>query len=205
LSSTTNTQLRPLSYVVLALVGRGGASAHDLTRMVRQGAPVYWDGATSKVYAEPKRLARLGYLDAKPAPGRTRTRTVYTLTAAGTAALAERLAEPAPFPRIKNEAHLRLLAGDMIDDNTILESFRAMRPELDRLEALVDEMDAQAANVPHRARYLQLNHAYARRLVALHRDWIAEVERALDADTAADDAYEEHAKPGRSAPGNGVR
>jgi PadR family transcriptional regulator AphA len=172
--------LTPLSYVVLALVGNGGAGAHDLARMVRQGAPVYWDGATSKVYAEPKRLTRLGYLHATTAPGRTRPRTLYTLTAAGRTALGRRLAEPASFPRIKNEAHLRLLAGDMIDDATILASFRAMRPELDRLDALIDEMDAQAADVPHRALYLRLNHAYARRLVAVHRAWIADIEHALD-------------------------
>jgi len=179
LSNIAAADLRPLSYVVLALVGEGGASAHDLARMVRQGAPVYWDGAVSKVYAEPKRLAGLGYLDARPAPGLTRQRTLYGLTDTGRTALTRRLAEPAPFPRIKNEAHLRLLAGDMIGDAAIVESFRAMRPELDRLEALVDAMDTQAANVPHRARYLHLNHAYARRLVKLHRDWIDEIECEL--------------------------
>ncbi len=187
MSSTATAQLRPLSYVVLALVGEGGASAHDLARMVKQGAPVYWDGATSKVYAEPKRLAHLGYLDAKTAPGQTRPRTLYSLTAAGRAALTRRLAQPASFPRIKNEAHLHLLAGDMIDDATIVESFRAMAPELDRLEALVEEMDAQSANVPHRARYLRLNHAYARHLVAVHRQWIADVEHALGQPTPPDD------------------
>jgi DNA-binding PadR family transcriptional regulator len=173
------TPLNSLSYVVLALVGNGGASAHDLARMVKQGSPVYWDGATSKVYAEPKRLARLGYLEASTAPGRTRSRTLYTITTSGRAALAQRLAEPATFPRIKNEAHLRLLAGDMIDDTSIVESFRAMRPELDRLDALIDQMLAQADEVPHRARYLRLNHAYAKQLVAVHRDWVENVERAL--------------------------
>jgi hypothetical protein len=54
----------------------------------------------------------------------------------------------------------------MIDDATIVESFRAMRPELDELDALIDWMHAQAANVPHRARYRRLNHAYAKQLVA---------------------------------------
>jgi DNA-binding PadR family transcriptional regulator len=171
--------LNSLSYVVLALVGNGGASAHDVARMVKQGSPVYWDGATSKVYAEPKRLARLGYLSASAAPGRTRSRTMYAITASGKHALAQRLAEPAGFPRIKNEAHLRLLAGDMIDDATIVESFRAMRPELDRLDELIDQMLAQADDFPHRARYLRLNHGYAKQLVAVHRAWVDNVERAL--------------------------
>ena len=173
------TPLTSLSYVVLALVGNGGASAHDLARMVKQGSPVYWDGAMSKVYAEPKRLARLGYLETSTAPGQTRSRTIYAITTSGRAALAQRLAEPATFPRIKNEAHLRLLAGDMIDDATIVESFRAMRPELDRLDALIDQMLAQADDFPHRARYLRLNHDYAKQLVAVHRAWVDDVERSL--------------------------
>jgi hypothetical protein len=35
-----------------------------------------------------------------------------------------------PAPADQERAHLRLLAGDMIDDVTIVESFPAMRPEL---------------------------------------------------------------------------
>lgn len=174
-------RLTSLSYVVLALVGEGGASPHELVQMTRQGGPLYWAAAPSKLYAEPKRLARHGYLNARTAPGRTHPRTVYTLTSRGRSALCEWLALPAAFPRIKNEAHLRLLAGDMLGDDVIVQSFRGMLAELDRLERLVDEMDAQADRVPQRARYLRLNHAYARRLLALHRDWIADIEAELGA------------------------
>lgn len=56
-----------------------------------------------------------------------------------------------------------------------MESFRGMLPELDQLEALVEEMYAQADRVPARTRYLRLSHAYARKLVK-HREWIAEIE-----------------------------
>jgi PadR family transcriptional regulator AphA len=175
----SSRRLTSNSYVVLALVGEGGASAHELVQMARQGAPVYWASAASKLYAEPKRLAALGYLTARQAPGRTNPRTLYRLTAAGREALVEWLSRPAGFPRIKNEAHLRLLAGDLVGDERIVESFRGMSTELDRLEELVEEMDAQADRVPRRTRYLRLNHAYARRLIALHREWIADVEREL--------------------------
>jgi len=171
--------LNPLSYVVLALVGDGGAGAHDLVQMTRQGGPVYWGGAPSRLYSEPKRLARLGYLGTTTEPGRTHPRTVYRLTAQGRLALQSWLATAAQFPRIKNEAHLRLLAGDLLSDEQILESFRGMLPELDELEAVVEEMYAQADRVPARTRYLQLSHAYARKLVRLHRDWIADIEAEL--------------------------
>ncbi len=179
-SPRPHPKLRPVSYAVLALVGEGGASAHDIEQMVSQGGPIYYAAARSQFYAEPKRLAELGYLRARGAPGRTRPRTVYDLTRTGRTALRAWLAEPCSFPRIQNEAHLRLLAGDMLDDSAIVESFRAMRAELDGLEALVADMEAQLERVPHRARYLKLNHAYARRLLAVHRDWVAAVERELD-------------------------
>ena len=90
--------LNPLSYVVLALVGEGGAGAHDLVKMMRQGGPVYWGGAPSRLYSEPKRLARLGYLTARTAPGQTNPRTLYRLTARGRTALREWLATPTRFP-----------------------------------------------------------------------------------------------------------
>ncbi|MBV9413633.1 MAG: PadR family transcriptional regulator, partial [Solirubrobacterales bacterium] len=134
------TSLTPLSYVVLALVGDGGAGAHDLVLAMRQGGPVYWGGAPSGLYSEPKRLARLGYLTAHPEPGRTHPRTVYSLTDTGRDALRARLAQPSRFPRVKNEAHLRLLAGDLLGDAAIVESFRGMLPELDHLQALAQAM-----------------------------------------------------------------
>jgi DNA-binding PadR family transcriptional regulator len=165
--------------VVLALVGEGGAGAHDLVLAMRQGGPVYWGGAPSGLYSEPKRLARLGYLTARTEPGRTHPRTVYALTDSGRDALRGWLAEPARFPRVKNEAHLRLLAGDLLGDAAIVQSFRGMLPELECLQALAQEMYDQADRVPRRARYLRLSHAYALRLVQLHREWISEIEHEL--------------------------
>src|SRR5215208_2276138 len=59
------------SYEILALVGAGGASAHDLRRLAQEVRMVAWAGE-SQYYVEPKRLARLRYLEARRAPGRTR-------------------------------------------------------------------------------------------------------------------------------------
>src|SRR3954454_7973332 len=54
-------RLSPFSFVILVLVGRGGAGPHDLRRMAEDGR-VYWDAAPSQWYAEPKRLEAHGYL-----------------------------------------------------------------------------------------------------------------------------------------------
>src|SRR3954470_17864622 len=94
--------LTPFSYVILALVGREGAGPHDIVRMMRQGA-IFWTTSESHFYAEPKRLAKLGYLAAEKRPGRTRERTYYELTDQGHEALRAWLAEPAAMPRIQDE------------------------------------------------------------------------------------------------------
>ena len=123
-------RLSPFSFAVLVLVGRGGAGPHDLRRMAEIGR-VYWDAAPSQWYAEPKRLAEHGYLEAQKTPGRTRERTHYTLTERGREALAEWVRTPATLPRIQNEPVVRLLAADLVDPAAVLEGLEAMRPDLD--------------------------------------------------------------------------
>src|SRR5206468_211587 len=86
--SLVKSELSLFSYEILGLVGSGGAGAHDLLRMARQGRILDWAGE-SQYYVEPKRLAGLGYLEARKEPGKTRERTVYALTEKGRRALAE--------------------------------------------------------------------------------------------------------------------
>ncbi len=83
----------PFSYVILVLVGEGGAGPHDLVRMMRDGR-VYWTAPESQYYAEPKRLAKAGFLAAAKQPGRTHAKTHYTLTDQGRDALTAWLATP---------------------------------------------------------------------------------------------------------------
>jgi PadR family transcriptional regulator, regulatory protein AphA len=172
--------LTPFSYVVLTLVGEGGAGPHDLVRMARSGR-VYWDAADSQWYAEPKRLEALGLLAASKGPGRTRPRTHYTLTDKGREALATWMKEPARFPRIQHEAVVRLLAADIVGEEAVLQSLRALRDEIAELNTRRDAAEAVAATIPHRQTYLLLNHRLARNIIQAHLDWLDEVERELGA------------------------
>src|ERR671921_1088256 len=104
----SSPELSLFSYEILGLVGRGGAGAHDLLRMARRGRFLDWAGE-SQYYVEPKRLARLGYLDARKEPGKTKERTVYTLSEQGLEALREFARTPAQFTPVKSEVLLRLL------------------------------------------------------------------------------------------------
>jgi DNA-binding PadR family transcriptional regulator len=176
-----SSELTPLSYVVLTLVGREGAAPHDLVRMARAGQRVHFAGAASKIYEQPKRLEQLGYLHSEKRPGRTRERTYYTLTEKGLAALREWHRQPSRFPRIQSEVAARVLSSDLAEDErVVVESLQALRDEIAALSAGIDEAERRAASIPHRERQLRLVRSLGRRLLRAHLDWIDEVERELD-------------------------
>src|ERR687893_2223694 len=111
----SSPELSLFSYEVLGLVGRDGAGPHDLLRMARRGRMLDWAGE-SQYYVEPKRLARLGYLEARREPGKTRERTVYTLSDKGLRALREWARTPVRFTPLKSEPLLRLLIADLVGE-----------------------------------------------------------------------------------------
>ena len=178
-------RLTPFSYVILALVGRDGAGPHDIVRMMREGA-IFWTTSESHYYAEPRRLATLGYLQARTEPGRTRPRTHYELTDAGRAALTAWLAEPAAIPRVQNEGIVKLLAADFADDATIAASLDGWRAGIERAYENLGDMEARAQQIPHRTRYLRLIDDYARRSLEAQREWLDAVEEARGAPERAD-------------------
>src|SRR5215210_5603580 len=95
-------ELSLFSYEILGLVGREGAGPHDLLRLARSGRMLAWAGE-SQYYTEPKRLAKLGYLSARKEPGKTRERTLYTLTDKGLDALQEYARTPVGFTPLKSD------------------------------------------------------------------------------------------------------
>ena len=176
-----NGELSLFSYEVLGLVGREGAGAHDLLRMAKRGRFFAWAGE-SQYYVEPKRLARLGYLDARTEPGKTRPRTVYTLTDKGLEALREWAATPVTFTPLKSEPLQRLLIADLVGERVTRESMATLRADIDDLFERVAESEASAEGLPHRQKYLQLTTGFLRRLLDLHLELVDEVERELDGD-----------------------
>jgi DNA-binding PadR family transcriptional regulator len=171
--------LTPLSFAVLAIVGEQGASAYEIVQVAERTQRLYWAGAASKLYAEPKRLAERGYLASELQRGTRRPRPHYTLTPKGRTALEEWLAEPSTFPRIQNEAVIRVFAADLAPDNRVLESVRAMRDDIADLLAAIDTRDQLPPVFPERQRHVALMRSLSRRLLEAHLDWIDEVEREL--------------------------
>jgi DNA-binding PadR family transcriptional regulator len=176
-----SSSLTSLSYVVMNLMGRNGAGPHDLVQMARRGQRLYWAGAESKIYAEPKRLEKLGYLTSEKMPGKTRERTHYRLTEKGVHALQEWLALPSRFPRIQSDAAIRVQASDLADDpGVVLKSLQAVRDEIAELTAILEESERREEQFPHRRRQLRLLHSLGRRILTAHLEWIDEVEREFE-------------------------
>jgi DNA-binding PadR family transcriptional regulator len=174
----SSRELTFFSYEILGLVGRGGAGAHDLLGMARHGRILAWAGE-SQYYVEPKRLAKLGYLEARKEPGKTRERTVYTLTEKGLEALRQYASTPVRFMPVKSELLLRLLIADLVGERVTRESIASLRDDLADLHARLDQSEADTINLPHRRKYLLLAIAFLRGLLELHEETVDTVEREL--------------------------
>jgi DNA-binding PadR family transcriptional regulator len=173
-------ELSLFSIEILGLVGRQGAGPHDLRRFVQRGRMLAWAGE-SQYYTEPKRLAKLGYLAAHKAPGKTRERTVYTLTDKGLDALREYAERPVTFTPLKSDALLRMLICDLAGEEVTRESMAALRDDLADIAARLDQAEEAAHDLPHREKYLLIATRFLRRYLALHEELVDEVERELRA------------------------
>lgn len=174
----SRVELSLFSYEILGLVGTTGAGAHDLLRMAKRGRILDWAGE-SQYYVEPKRLAKLGYLEAHKEPGRTRERTVYSLTDKGLEALRTFAQTPARVTPLKSEPMLRLLIADLAGEEATRESLAALREDIADLRERVAESVAAAEALPHRRRYLELAYGFLGGYLDLHEQLVDDVEREL--------------------------
>jgi hypothetical protein len=140
-----------------------------------------WAGE-SQYYVEPKRLARLGYLEARKEPGRTRERTVYTLTPKALRALEDYAREPVTFTPVKSDALLRLLICDLVGEGPTRAGLATLRLDLADVAARLDDGEASAALLPHREKYLRMVIDFMRGMLDLHTELIDRVERELSPD-----------------------
>src|SRR5215467_11709929 len=174
--SPVKQELSLFSYEILGLVGQQGAGAHDLLRMAKHGRILDWAGE-SQYYVEPKRLAKLGYLEARKEPGMTRERTVYTLTEKGLDALREWARTPLRFTPFKSEALLRTLATDLVGEDAVREGFATLRDDLEDMRTRVKETAERAKTLPHREKYLNLGLEFIEGLIGLYDELVKKIEQ----------------------------
>ena len=185
--SASSSELSLFSYEILGLVGRGGAGAHDLLQMARRGRMLDWAGE-SQYYTEPKRLATLGYLETRREPGKTRERTVYSLTDKGLGALRDYAREPVRFTPVKSDALLRLLLCDLVGEEVTRESLLTLREDVADILRRLDEAERRAGDFPHRRKYLLMVTDFLRDYLELHLELVDTVEREFGAESASGNA-----------------
>ena len=170
------------SYEILGLVGHQGAAPHDLLRLAKRGRMLAWAGE-SQYYTEPKRLAKLGYLEARKEPGKTHKRTVYTLTDKGLKALREYAQTPVGFTPVKSEPLVRLLIADLVGEAVTRRSMATLRDDIADIKQRLDDAERTAKALPHREKYLLLVVGFLRQMLDLHLTLVNQVEQELHAES----------------------
>lgn len=103
--------LSPTAVIVLGLLEFGEATPYDLKTRVAGSVGNFWSVPHSALYAEPERLAKQGLVEERRERG-GRRRRVFSITAAGRAALDEWRAEPTSEPaELRDPALLKLFFG----------------------------------------------------------------------------------------------
>ena len=74
---------------------------------------------------------------------------------------------------------MRLLIADLVGAEATRAALATLRDDLADLRERLDESAAAASALPHREQSLLLVNGFLRRLVDLHEDLVAEVEREL--------------------------
>lgn len=104
----SSPRLTGTTYAVLGLLAVQPWSTYELTRQMDRTLGRVWPRAQSKLYEEPKKLVALGLATAEVEPVGKRPRTVYSITEAGRAALADWLGEPGAGPVLEFEQLVKL-------------------------------------------------------------------------------------------------
>jgi len=141
----------------------------------------------------PSDSPRLGYLAARKELGKTRERTIYTLTGRGLDALRAYAATPVTFTPLKSEPLLRLLICDLVGEEVTRESMATLRADIADIQRRLDDAESRAGQLPHREKYLLLVSGFLRGLLDLHGELIDQVEQELHAEPVS--------APARSADG----
>jgi PadR family transcriptional regulator, regulatory protein AphA len=119
--------LTTTSFAILGLLAVQPWSAYELTRQMDRSLGRMWPRATSKLYEEPKKLVGAGLATGSRETVGRRPRTVYSITAAGRAALAEWLHEPGEGPVLEWEQLLKIWFSDHGTKADVLASLAAAR------------------------------------------------------------------------------
>ena len=126
------------AYAILGLLSFGERSGYDLGKFAAQSVGYFFSPAKSQVYAELRRLVRLGYAAEREVRQRRRPdKRLYRITPAGERALRGWLERPEIEPEVfRSPFTLRVFFGHLADPDTLLARLVQAR---DEAKARLDE------------------------------------------------------------------
>src|SRR3990170_804908 len=119
--SQTAAKAPDTTYGVLGMLTFGEMSGYDLTKAIEGTIGFFWAPAKSQLYAELRRLVRLGWASEREVEQTDRPdKRIYTITPAGEEALRSWLGTPpADFDPIKSPFLLRLFFGHLAEPDAV--------------------------------------------------------------------------------------
>lgn len=119
--------LSPTAYVILGMVSREPRSGYEIKALVDNTTRFFWAASYGQIYPELKKLSEAGLVEGVDAPRGERKRTVYAITAEGTAALKDWLRQPPETVEMREEGLLKLFFSGVLPPEEAVETLRAMR------------------------------------------------------------------------------
>jgi DNA-binding PadR family transcriptional regulator len=134
----------PLHHALLGLVSRRPLSGYEILKRFSRSIVFFWSAQRSQIYAELKRMERLGLLTSRLAvQGGRPTKRAYAITPAGRAVLRTWLDRPTPLPPIKDPLLLRTFFADLLPPERAAEYLRDHGEAHARLAGEFEEISRQ--------------------------------------------------------------
>jgi DNA-binding PadR family transcriptional regulator len=167
--------LTTTSYAILGQLALRSWSTYELAQEMRRNVHYFWPRAESRIYAEVKRLAERGLVEAERTFVGRRPRTTYAITEAGKTAFAAWLETSAKPYSLECEPLLRVFFGLFGDDAALtaaLDQTRAQAEELLRTAAMIEgEYAAGRAPFQHHIEVRCFIFDFLASFAAMVRDW----------------------------------
>lgn len=177
--------MTPTTYAVLGLLAIHPQSTYELTQQMHRSLGRFWPRAESKLYEEPKKLVRLGFAESAVELVGKRSRTVYSITDEGRAALSTWVREPGAGPVLEFEQLLKLSFAEHGTRADALATVAAARAWAVERNAENREVAAQYASgtgpYQHRVAQSMLAGAFLTDFYAMVAQWADWAESQIEA------------------------